>query len=114
MILGISSLYRTSVRCSLQLRVLSLGCDENGNVGVGVFPERAEILVGCLGFGGVAPHGIGTCETKMRQCSEGTIQDDAWMVKKFLKLTRGLRTLMQRQVRFAAHVGGIHSPSLKG
>jgi hypothetical protein len=31
--------------CSLQLRVLRLGFFQDGDVGVGVFPEREEILV---------------------------------------------------------------------
>ena len=44
---------------SLQLRVLSLSSDEDGNVGVGVFPEREEFLIGGLGLSGVALHGIG-------------------------------------------------------
>jgi hypothetical protein len=33
---------------SLQLGVLRLRSDEDGNVGVGVFPERKEILIGAL------------------------------------------------------------------
>jgi hypothetical protein len=33
----------------LQLRILGLGSDENGNVRVGVFPQREEILVGSEG-----------------------------------------------------------------
>ena len=36
----------------LQLRVLGLGLLQNGDVGVSVFPQREEILIGCLGFEG--------------------------------------------------------------
>jgi len=43
----------------LKLRVLSFGGDEDGDVGIGVLPQREEILIGRLGFGGVALHGIG-------------------------------------------------------
>src|SRR5208282_433332 len=35
----------------LQLRVFRLGRPQNGDVGVGVFPEREEILIGGAGFG---------------------------------------------------------------
>jgi hypothetical protein len=42
----------------LQLRVLRLGFLQDGDVGVGVFPEREEILIGSLGFGGVSREGI--------------------------------------------------------
>ena len=40
----------------LQLREFRLGLLEDGNVRVGVFPEREEILIGRLGLGGVALH----------------------------------------------------------
>jgi hypothetical protein len=32
--------------CSLQLRVLRFGFLQDGDVGIGVFPEREEILIG--------------------------------------------------------------------
>ncbi len=35
----------------MKLRVLRLGSDENGDVGVGVFPQREKILIGTLGGG---------------------------------------------------------------
>src|SRR6266851_1522912 len=38
----------------LQLRVFGLSGDKDGNVRVSVFPKREEILIGRLGFGGVA------------------------------------------------------------
>jgi hypothetical protein len=37
-----------------QLRVLGFRSDKNGNVRVGIFPEREEILIGGAGFRGVA------------------------------------------------------------
>jgi hypothetical protein len=37
-----------------QLGVLRFGSDEDGDVRVGVFPERQEIVIGRLGLGGVA------------------------------------------------------------
>ncbi len=47
---------RNSLPRLFQLRVLRFRGDENGNVRVGVFPEGEEILIGRLGFGGVAFH----------------------------------------------------------
>ena len=38
----------------LQPRVFRLGLLQDGDVGVGVFPEREEILIGGFGFGSVA------------------------------------------------------------
>ena len=42
-----------------QFRVLRFRSDENRNVRVGIFPEREEILIGRLSFGGIALHGVG-------------------------------------------------------
>jgi hypothetical protein len=50
----------------LQLRVLRLSGDEDRNVGVGVFPEREEILIGRLGFGVVALQHVGSADLEMR------------------------------------------------
>ena len=38
--------------------------------GVGVFPEREEILIRSTGFGGVALHGVGAGDLEMRECSD--------------------------------------------
>jgi hypothetical protein len=43
----------------LQLRVVRFCNDEDGNVGIGVFPQRKEILIRRLGFGCVALQHIG-------------------------------------------------------
>jgi hypothetical protein len=50
----------------MQLGVLSLGFLQDGNVRVGVFPQREEILIRSACFRGVALQRIGTCETKVR------------------------------------------------
>jgi hypothetical protein len=54
-----------------QLRVFGLGGDENGNAGVGVFPEGEETLIGCAGFGSVALQRVSASQTKVRQCTDG-------------------------------------------
>jgi hypothetical protein len=55
---------RQCVTNSLQLGVLRLGLLQDGDVGVGVFPEREEILVLTLRPGSVARHRVGTTELK--------------------------------------------------
>src|ERR1700733_15635743 len=50
----------------LQLRVFRLSSNEDGDVGVGVFPEREEILIGSTRFDVVARQGIGPAQLKMR------------------------------------------------
>ena len=49
----------------MQLRIFCFGLLEDGDVGVGVFPEGEEIVVGGGGLGGVTLHGIGTGEAEM-------------------------------------------------
>jgi hypothetical protein len=46
---------------SLQLRVLSFRRDENGDIGVPIFPEREEILIRSASFRGVALYCVGDC-----------------------------------------------------
>jgi hypothetical protein len=50
----------------MQLCVFRLGLLQDGDVGVGVFPECEEILIGGLCLGGVALHGVGSTNLKMR------------------------------------------------
>jgi len=49
---------RAGARGLFQLCVLRLGFLQDGDVGVGVFPERKEILIRGPGFGGVALQGV--------------------------------------------------------
>jgi len=55
-----------SPRLLLQLRVLRFGFFQDGDVGVGVFPEGEETLIGGTGFGGVASHGISAGHAQIR------------------------------------------------
>jgi len=62
----------TKVNCSadkqlLQLRVLGFRFLQDGDVGVGVFPEREEVLVWTLRFRGVARHRVGATDLQMHQ-----------------------------------------------
>jgi hypothetical protein len=59
---------------SAQFRVLGLGLLKDGDVGVGVFPEREEILISGAGFGGVALQGIGASEAEMRKGDDGALR----------------------------------------
>jgi hypothetical protein len=97
-----------------QLGVFGFCNDQNRNVGVGILPERKEILICRTGFDGIALQHIGAGEAEMCQSSDGKIQDYAAMVENLLVLCCGLRTLMQRQICFPADVRGIQSPKLKG
>ena len=49
----------------LKLRVLGLGLPKDRDVGVGVFPEGEEVLVGGAGLGGVAGKGVSAGKAEM-------------------------------------------------
>jgi hypothetical protein len=55
-----------SSRGLMQLGILGFGGDEDGNVGVGVFPQSEEILIGGAGLRDVALHNVGSSDLKMR------------------------------------------------
>ena len=82
----------------LQLRVLRFGLLQDGDVGVGVFPEREEILVGgersdaggvgvrTLSLRGSRLQGVGAGHSQMRQRSRPAVPNDAAVVDDLLEL----------------------------
>ena len=91
----------------MQLGVLGFGFFQDGDVGVGVFPQHEEILIGGTGFGGVALHGVCTRESKMGQRTDGFIHNDSAMVEDCLELGSGFAALMPGQIGFSAYIGGL-------
>jgi hypothetical protein len=97
----------------LQLRVLSFSLLQDGDVGVGVFPEREEILVRRLGLGRVALHNIGSADLEMGEYSDGLVDYNSAMVEDFLELGGGFAALMRGQIGFASNKNGIQgSPTV--
>src|SRR5215469_7120267 len=93
----------------LQLRVLGFGLLQDGNIRVGVFPQRQKILIRGAGFGGVALHGVGAGEAEMGQRACCTIPQQPAMVENFLKFGGGGRALLLAQVSLGADVHGIQT-----
>jgi hypothetical protein len=87
---------------SLQLRVLGFGLLQDGDVGVGAFPQREEILIGGASFGRVALHGIGSADLEMRECSDGFVEHDSAMVEDFLELGGGAALFLARKCPLTA------------
>jgi hypothetical protein len=95
------------VAALLQLRVFGFGLLEDEDVGVGVFPEREEILISRLGLRAVALHGIGSADLKMGECSDGFVDYNSAMVENFLELGDDFAALVRGKIGFSAHVDGI-------
>ena len=88
----------------LQLRVFVFGFSQDGDVRVGVFPEREEVVIGGFCFCHVALHGIRSGNLKMRERADGLIDDNSAMVEDSLKLSLGFRAPMCCQISFPAHI----------
>ena len=79
----------------LQLCVLRLGLLQDGDVGVGVFPKRQEVLIGGFCLGGVALNSVGTAELEMGECADGRVQHDSAMVEDSLELGSSFAALVR-------------------
>ena len=64
-----------------QLGELGLGLVDAGEVGVGVFPEREEVVIGGLRFDHIALQGVGAGEAEMGQLPLRRQWPDAAMVQ---------------------------------
>ena len=91
----------------LQLRGFSFGVLQDGNVGIGIFPEREEILVRSVRLGRVTLHGISASDLEMRQGPNRGIQNNSAMVENFLELSGGCFALMGGQIGFSADIDRI-------
>src|SRR5439155_812579 len=91
----------------LQLRVLRLGLLKDGNVWVGGFPEREEILIRGPGLRRIALQNVGAPELQMRQGSDGFVQHDSPMIEDLLKLCGSFPATVSRKKGFSAHINGI-------
>src|SRR5208282_1493941 len=95
----------------MKLRVLRFRGDENGDVGVGIFPQRKKILICRLCFGGVALQCIGAGEAEMGECSDRGIRDDTAVVQYFLKLLHCLLAPVQEKKGQATKPHGVEITS---
>jgi hypothetical protein len=103
----------------LQPCVFRLGLLQDGDVGVGVFPEGEEIFVsgerpdaggiGIRALRGFRLQRVGTSHSQMRQRSCPAVPDDAAVVKNFLKFGGGFLALSSSEIRLAANVCRIEA-----
>src|SRR5208282_2451920 len=88
----------------LQLRVLRLGFFQDGDAGVGVFPESEEVLISGCGLGRVTGHGVGAADLQMRQRTYDVVLDNARMIEDFLEFDGSGRSLVGIQKRQSANI----------
>jgi hypothetical protein len=90
----------------VEFGVFGLGLDEDGDVGVGVFPECEGILVGAARGSVVAAGGVGTRQANVSERAKGRIQDNATMVENFLEFGCGFPGLARGQESVTTKVDG--------
>src|SRR5580693_209472 len=88
----------------LELRVFRPSSDEDGDVGVGVFPQREEILISRLGLGGVALQDIGSADLEMRECAPRKVHHQSSMVDELLKFRCRSISIVQHQIGFTTQI----------
>ena len=89
--------------------VFGLGGDEDGDVGVGLFPLGEEVLIGGTGFGSVALHGVSAGQAEMGKRARGAIPQQPAMVQYFLEFDGSGCSLLRAQLSLGADVNGIQT-----
>ena len=95
---------------STQLRVFRLGLLEDRDVGVGVFPECEEILVGSLCLGLISRQSERSAELQVRQCADGIADHDPAVIENLLEFRGGFGALVCGQIGLATHIDRIEGP----
>jgi hypothetical protein len=87
--------------------MLRLGLLQDGDVGVGVLPEREEVLIFVAGLGGIALQDVGSRESDMGERANGFVADDAGVVEDFWELGGCGGTVLGGEIGLDAQVNGI-------
>src|SRR5262245_27300225 len=77
----------------LQFRVFRFGLLQDGDVGVGVFPEGEEVLVFATGVGKIALEGISAGETDVGQRACWVFEHESGVTKNLLELCDGYASI---------------------
>ena len=88
----------------LQFRVLRLGFFQDGNVGVGVFPESEEVLVCGARFRGITLQCVGTRQAKAGQGSKRRVAHETTVCNEFTELGGGCASIVLKKVCLSSGV----------
>src|ERR1700722_15986208 len=94
----------------VQLRILRLGLLQYRDVGVGVSPERKEILVGNLCLGLVSRQHVGSAQLQVCQRADGVADHGPAVIKNFLEFDDSFGALSRSQICLATHIDRIEGP----
>ena len=81
-----------------------LGLLQDGDAGIGVFPEGEEILIGDASFGCVALHGVSAGETEASQRAPRKVRHHSSVVDEFLKFRCRSVAVVEHEIRFPTQI----------
>ncbi len=89
---------------SLQDGVFCLGFFQDGDIGVGILPEREEILVGSLCLDLISRQSKRSAELQVSQCAPCEVPHQAVMVDELLKFCCRPISVMEHKIGFATQI----------
>jgi hypothetical protein len=89
---------------SPQLRVLRFGFLQDGDVGVGVFPQRQEILIRGPGSDRVALHSVSAGQAEAGQRAPWRVRHQAAVVDELLKFRCCRDVVVEREISFSTQI----------
>ena len=95
-------------RRSPKLIELGLSLFVDRDFSIGVLPETKEVLIGGLGFYGVALHGVGPSHLQTGGCADRITDHDSWVIQDLLEIRRRFCSVVQGEMRQPARVHRIH------
>ena len=91
----------------VEICIFCSGLFEDGDLGVGVFPERKEILIGRFRFGLITPKCVSSTQLQVRHCADGIADYDPAVIENFLEFPGGFGALVCGQIRKATDIGRV-------
>ena len=94
----------------LQLGILGFGLLQDGDVGVGVFPECQEVFVGIFRSAPVSRQRVRPAQLQVRQRPDRIAKDDPAVIENFLEFGDGIDVAGRGQTGLTVSVYRIEIP----
>ena len=92
----------------VQLRVLRFRFFQDGDVGVGVFPEGEEILISSFGLGGITFECVGAGEAEVGERASFARSCQSLVAEDLLKFDLCGRTIPGREQGLSTNISGVN------
>ena len=93
----------------VQLRVLRFRFFQDGDVGVGVFPDGQEILISSFGLGGITFECVGAGEAEVGERASFARSCQSLVAEDLLKFDLCGRTIPGREQGLSTNISGVNA-----